>query len=136
MPTVGMSDPNKGMEASIPYVARELRSNRQVVNRLTMTGPTSGTNGVASTAFTVSVPTDQVVPYPITVVPADSGTGTAGVFTPTSLRLDDQVRSATFTYTPGSTGVKVISVTNTLDNRATLISSSVTNPATISYTSS
>ena len=88
---------------------------------VTLTGPTSGLNGVASTAFTVGV--NGGISSTITVTPSDSSGG--GTFTPTSVSLTSASPSATFTYTPASTGAKTISVTN---------SGSLTNPTSITYT--
>lgn len=125
----GMIDSTKAME-KVPRYGTFVPQ-RPMGLTYTLTGPTSGSNGVASTAFTVTLPTGFAY-LRVTVTPADSGTGQAGVFAPTSLILTDDLRTGTFTYTPGSTGVKVISVSNVTDKDG----GNLTNPATISYTSS
>ena len=136
MPATGMVNPNAVMENVAPYNVQRWRDSLPVATSYTLTGPTSGTSGVASTAFTVALPANQGLDIPAVVTPADAGTGTAGVFTPTFVRLTSTARSATFTYTPGSTGAKVISVTNVTDGSNGLIANTLTNPANITYTSS
>jgi hypothetical protein len=88
----------------------------------TLTGPSSGSVGVASTNFTVALPVGQTLPAPVTITPADGGGG--GTFTPTTVSLSTGTPSATFTYTPASSGAKTISTTN---------SSTLTNPASLTY---
>lgn len=132
MPQIGgMVDPNKAMEKVSPYSILKYRSERPAAFSYLFTGPSTGANGVASTPFTVSLK-DGEGTLPFIVTPADSGTGNAGVFTPASVRISDTTRSVTFTYTPGSTGVKTISVTNTLESGTGTIA---TNPSSLSYTS-
>jgi hypothetical protein len=87
-------------------------------------GPSSGTVSVASTPFTVQLPAGGAVSGTVIVTPSDSGGG--GTFTPTTVNLTTGAPSATFTYTPASTGVKTLSVTN---------NGGLTNPANLSYTS-
>jgi hypothetical protein len=87
-----------------------------------MTGPSSGTNGVASTNFTIGA--NGTITGTVIVTPSDSSGG--GTFTPTTVSISSGTPTATFTYTPGSTGVKTISVTN---------NGGLTNPSNISYTS-
>jgi hypothetical protein len=89
----------------------------------TLTGPSAGTVGVASTNFTVALPGGSTVAAPVTVTPSAGGGG--GTFTPTSVNLTTAAPSATFTYTPASAGAKTISVTN---------SGGLTNPANLTYT--
>jgi hypothetical protein len=74
----------------------------------TLTGPTSGTNGVASTNFTSGA--NGTITGTVTVTPNDGGQG--GTFTPTTVAISSGTPTATFTYTPASTGVKTISTTN------------------------
>ena len=89
-----------------------------------MTGPSSGDAGVASTPFTVTLtPSGLGVSAPVTVTPSDGGGG--GTFTPTTVSLSTGTPSATFTYTPASTGAKTISATN---------SGGLSNPANLTYT--
>lgn len=90
---------------------------------VTMTGPTSGTAGVASTNFTIGA--DDVITGTVVVTPSDGGAG--GTFTPTTVSISSGTPTATFTYTPSSTGAKTISVTN---------NGGLTNPSNITYTAS
>jgi len=76
---------------------------------LTLSGPSTGLVGVASTVFTVTA--NGSLAASVTVTPTDSGGG--GTFSPTSLTLSSGTLSGTFTYTAGSTGTKSIGVTNT-----------------------
>jgi hypothetical protein len=89
----------------------------------TLTGPSAGIVSIASTNFTVAIPGGSILPAPVTITPHDAGAG--GTFTPTTVNLSTGTPSATFTYTPASTGAKTISVTN---------SSTLTNPANLTYT--
>jgi hypothetical protein len=93
-----------------------------VASTYLLTGPGSGGIGAPSTNFTVALPTGGAVTSVVTVIPSDNGAG--GTFTPTSVALTTVAPSATFTYTPASTGTKTISTTN---NRG------LTDPANISY---
>jgi hypothetical protein len=88
----------------------------------TLFGPSSGNTGVPSTNFTVALPVGGVVAGTVTVTPSSGGGG--GTFTPTTVALTTAAPSATFTYTPASTGTKTISVTN---------NGGLTNPGNISY---
>lgn len=91
---------------------------------VTMSGPSSGVTGVASTNFTIGVtPGGSVITGSVVVTPAATGGGT---FTPTTRTLTAGSPTATFTYTPASTGSKTISVTN---------NGGLTNPSSITYTS-
>lgn len=96
-----------------------------VATAVTMTGPSSGVVSVASSAFTVALsPSGGTVTGTATCTPSDSSGG--GTFTPTTVGLTTASPSATFTYTPGSTGAKTISLTN---------SAGLTNPSSVTYTS-
>lgn len=89
-----------------------------------LAGPSGGTIGVASTAFTVTLtPGGGAVPAPVTITPSDSGGG--GTFTPTTVSLTTVAPSTTFTYTPASAGAKTISATN---------DGGLTNPGSLTYT--
>jgi hypothetical protein len=78
---------------------------------LTMTGPTSGSVGAASAAFTVALsPVGSNLSGTAVATPSDGGAG--GTFNPTSLNLTQGSPSGTFTYTPSSSGNKTISLTN------------------------
>lgn len=91
---------------------------------VTMTGPTGGVVSTASTNFTVGVtPVGGTISGTVVVTPSDGGNG--GSFAPTTASLTSAQPTATFTYTPASTGAKTISVTN---------NGGLTNPANITYT--
>lgn len=74
----------------------------------TLSGPSSGTTGVASTNFTVGA--NGTITGTVTVTPSDAADG--GTFTPTSVAISAGTPTATFTYTPASTGVKTISISD------------------------
>lgn len=93
----------------------------EVATAITLTGPSSGAVGVASTNFTVGA--NGGITGTITVTPSDGGGG--GTFTPTSVNISSGSQTATFTYTPASSGAKTISVTN---------NGSLSNPSNITYT--
>lgn len=88
----------------------------------TLTGPSSGTVGVASTNFTVGA--DGSITGTVTVTPSDGGGG--GTFTPTSVAISSGTPTATFTYTPASTGAKSITLSN---------NGGLSNPSAWTYTS-
>lgn len=88
----------------------------------TLSGPSSGTTGVASTNFTVGA--NGTITGTVTVTPADGGAG--GTFTPTTVAISSGTPTATFTYTPASTGVKTISISD---------DGGLTDATSISYTS-
>lgn len=88
---------------------------------VTMTGSTSGTNGVASSNFTIAA--NGAITGAVIVTPSDAANG--GTFSPTSVSISTALPTATFTYTPASTGAKTISVTN---------NGGLTNPSNITYT--
>lgn len=93
---------------------------------VTMSGPTSGAVGVASTNFSIGVtPVGGTITSTVVVTPSDGGGG--GTFTPTTVNLTTAAPAATFTYTPASVGAKTISVTN---------NGSLSNPSNITYTAS
>ncbi len=87
----------------------------------TLTGPTTGAVGSASTPFTVLM--TGTISGTVIVTPSAGGGG--GTFTPTTVNMTTVAPSATFTYTPASGGAKTISVTN---NRG------LTNPGSLTYT--
>jgi len=93
---------------------------------ITMTGPTTGTVGSASTNFSVGVtPVGSTITGTVVVTPSDASGG--GTFTPTSLSLTTGSPSGTFTYNAASAGAKTISETN---------NGSLTNASNITYTAS
>lgn len=89
----------------------------------TLTGPSSGTVGSASSNFTVGA--NGAITGTVTVTPSDGGAG--GTFTPTSVAISSGTPTATFTYTASSAGAKTISTTN---------DGGLTNPSSITYTAS
>jgi hypothetical protein len=115
--TVTITDPSTGATATITIVA--------AATSYTLTGPSAGSVGVASTNFTVALPASRAVSAAVTVTPSSGGGG--GTFTPATVTLlaNTVAASATFTYTPASTGVKTIS---TSDNGG------LTDPSSLTYT--
>jgi hypothetical protein len=90
---------------------------------ITMAGPTSGVVSVASSNFTVGVsPVGGTIMGTVVITPSDSGAG--GTFSPSSASLTSAQPTATFSYTPTSTGAKTISVAN---------NGSLSNPVAITY---
>ena len=91
----------------------------------TLTGPSpaGGAVGQPSGNFTVAIAHGTTLSSPATISPSDGGNG--GTFTPATVVLSGPDASATFTYTPASTGGKTIS---TSDNRG------LTDPAPLNYT--
>ena len=90
---------------------------------ITLSGPSSGTVGVASTNFTVGA--DGAITGTITVTPSDSGA--SGTFTPTTVDISSGTPTATFTYTAASAATHSISATN---------NGGLSDPTPISYTAS
>lgn len=92
----------------------------------TFTGPSGGGVGAPSTNFTVAFAASTAFATNVIVTPSDGGGG--GAFTPTTVTLtaDTAAASATFTYTPATSGVKTLSVTN---------NGGLSNPSNLSYTS-
>ena len=89
---------------------------------ITLTGPTSGAVGAASTAFSVGA--NGIITGTVVVTP----TPVAGVtFNPTSVSISSASPTATFTATASTSGAKTIAVTN---------DGGLTNPANITYTAS
>jgi hypothetical protein len=82
-------------------------SNAVGATTLTLSGPSNGTVGVASTPFTVGA--NGGVTGSFTVTPTD---GAGGVFSPAFVTLTAAQPTALFTYTPGSVGTKSIRLTN------------------------
>jgi lysophospholipase L1-like esterase len=89
---------------------------------VTLTGPTTGAVGAASSAFSVGA--NGVITGTVVVTP----TPVAGVtFAPTSVSINTASPTATFTATASTAGAKTIAVTN---------DGGLTNPAPITYTAS
>ena len=90
---------------------------------ITVSGPSSGAAGLASSNFTALV--NGSLTAAVTVTPSDGGNG--GTFTPTTVTfaVGSSPPAQTLTYTPGSAGAKTLSFTN---------NGSLANPATLTYT--
>ena len=73
-----------------------------------VSGPSTGLNGSASTNFTASA--NGTITGTVVITPSDGGDG--GTFTPTTVSISSGSPTATFTYSPASTGVKTISFDN------------------------
>jgi hypothetical protein len=91
------------------WAVRAVTTPGEPVPTYDLSGPTSGRISVAAT-FTVELPIDLVILGVVTVTPSDMGGG--GVFSPTSVTMTVDDPAATFTYTPGTYGTKIISTTN------------------------
>lgn len=117
-----LSDPATKYELWYPIRSRKWISTATPATAVTMSGPTSGYVSAASTNFSIGA--NGVITGTVTVTPSDGGAG--GTFTPSSVAINSGSPTATFTYTPASTGAKTISVTN---------NGSLSNPSNISYTS-
>ena len=90
---------------------------------ITLSGPSSGTVGVASTNFTVGA--NGTITGTITVTPSDGGDG--GTFSPTTVAISAGTPTATFTYTAANAGSPTATITVTNNG-------GLTNPAGIAYT--
>ena len=90
---------------------------------VTLSGPSTGTAGAASTAFTVGA--NGTISGTVIVTPSDGGAG--GTFSPTTVSISSGSPTGTFTYTAASSGAKTISVSN---------NGALTNPGSITYTAS
>ena len=90
---------------------------------ITLSGPSSGTVGVASSNFTAGA--NGTITGTVTVTPSDGGDG--GTFAPTSVAISSGTPTATFTYTAASAGSPTATITVTNNG-------SLTNPAGIAYT--
>lgn len=86
-------------------------------------GPASSSVGTISTLFTIGGNGTYIV-EPIKITPSDGGAG--GSFSPTYVCLSTSVTSATFSYTPVSTGAKTISFA--------MSNSSLTAPTSLPFT--
>jgi hypothetical protein len=89
-----------------------------------LTGPASGTVGLAAT-FTIAPTVSGAVFGPDwTATPSDSGAG--GTFSPSTVTLTAGAASATFTYTPAAIGAKGITLGSLADCQAA--------PGSLTYT--
>lgn len=97
----------------------------QAATSYTASGPSTGVQLVASTNYTVALPSARAVDVAVVVTPSDGGAG--GAFTPTTVTLpaNTSAPSVTFTYTPPS-GV----ATRTLSFSD---SGGLTDPSNLSY---
>ena len=95
----------------------------RVTATYSLSGPSSGTHGVPSANFTVTLATTPLVNGTMVVTPNDNAGG--GTFAPPTVSITTASPSATFTYTAGSAGVKTIGVTN---------DRGLTNPQPLTYT--
>ena len=94
--------------ANLSLIDLAQASTRPLATRYMITGPTSGTHGVASAPFTLSLPASTCTGGAgVTVTPGDGGTG--GTFTPATVVLKNA--PVTFTYT-GTVGLHQIVCTN------------------------
>lgn len=90
---------------------------------ITLSGPTTGSVGSASSNFTAGA--DGIIVGTVVVTPNDGSQG--GTFSPTTVSISSGSPTGTFTYTAASTGTKTISTTN---------NGSLGNPTTIAYVAS
>jgi hypothetical protein len=98
-------------------------TNAAAATNTTLSGPTSGATGAASSSFTVGA--NGPITGTVVVTPNDASAG--GTFTPTTVSISSASPTATFTYTPATAGAKTIATTN---------NGGLTNPASITYTAS
>jgi hypothetical protein len=102
-------------------------SGNVAASTITLTGPTTGNVGVASSNFTVSP--NGFASSSVIITPSDGGSG--GTFTPNTVTIPSgSTGGVSFTYTPATTGTKFISIVN---NRNLVDSGS---PITFTATSS
>lgn len=106
-------------------LAKSFTTNAPVVaaTAITLSGPSSGQVAGASSNFTVGA--NGTITGSIVVTPSAGGGG--GTFSPTSVTISAGSPTATFTYTPASSGAKTISVTN---------NGGLANPSSLTYTAS
>lgn len=107
---------------TVKYDAFDCTNMSGAATATTLSGPSSGTVSVASSNFTVGA--NGTITGTVTVTPGDAGNG--GTFTPTSVAISSGTPTATFTYTPASTGVKTISISD---------DGGLTDATSLSYTS-
>ncbi len=107
---------------TISHLAFEITAS--AADAYTLTGPSTGTTGVASSNFTVTP--NGAVSADVVVTPSDGGDG--GTFSPTSVTFASGTSTAqTFTYAAATAGAKTISTTN---------DGSLTDPTSLTYTAS
>ena len=93
----------------------------------TFIGPNGGVVNSPSAAFTLALtPAGSIPPTdPTTITLSDAGAG--GSFNPSSVQLGSTSQQITFTYTPTTSGIKTISVSN---------NGGFSDPTSLSYTAS
>jgi hypothetical protein len=125
----GLRDLAGNLMATFPSAVTITNNVAATANAITLVaGASSGTVNAASQPFTVALaPFGANYSGTATVTPNDGGAG--GTFSPTSVPLTQASPSATFTYTPSTTGPRTIGVTNSTTGSA------LSNPAGVSYTS-
>lgn len=116
----GLHPNNAGTDLIYPVIVNAIQA-ASAATSYTLTGPSSGYVGMASSGFTVT-PNGTLTG---TITPSDSGGG--GTFSPSSLTWTGNNSAKTFTYTPGSAGTKTISTTN---------SASLADASSLTYTAS
>lgn len=87
---------------------------------LTITGPSTASTGIPSANFTATL--NGYLAGNVTVTPSDGG---AGVFTPSTVVLNNANTTATFTYTPAAAGTASVALSN---------SAGIINPSTWNVT--
>ena len=103
-----LTDAEHAHLAAAPYAAIIPASGSTAATAFTLSGSTSGTTGVVSSAF--SVTPNGTLGQSETVTLSDGGS--SGVFTPSTLTFAASATAAqTFTYTPASVGAKTLTAT-------------------------
>jgi hypothetical protein len=92
-----------------PEALIALESAGASVDRLVLSGPSSGVVARPSAPFTLALGSGTLSGS-VRVTPSDAAAG--GVFNPGFVDLTDSVRAVEFTYTPASGGARTISTTN------------------------
>jgi hypothetical protein len=112
--------------ASYPYAGAPYAGNAVVdlTPSLSLSGPSGGLVGVASTNFTITYvnPTVSLI-----FTPSHFGIGGGGTFSPTTLSLSVGTPSGTFTFTPATVGQKRVGGTN---------DGSISGPTALTYNAS
>lgn len=117
---------------STPVLLATFTTTAAPATATTLSGPSSGSVGSASTNFTVGA--NGAITGTVTVTPSDGGNG--GTFSPTSVNISNGTPTAAFTYTAGSSGTKTISISDngSLTDAAPLSYSATTTPGRLLFT--
>lgn len=121
---------------STPVLVQAFTTSAAPATAVTLSGPSGGQVGAASSNFTVGA--NGAITGTVTVTPSDSGGG--GTFSPTSVTISAGTPTATFTYTPGSAGAKTLTASATgltsatAAYTATLTSATITIPGLAAWT--